>query len=67
MQGEHLHPGNKPFNAVDAPVVPAAIQLESGHADEVLRTLEPVKPYEFGTRAFFFPNYLRAMAYLQLR
>jgi ATP/maltotriose-dependent transcriptional regulator MalT len=48
-------------------VVLAAIQLESGHADEVLRTLEPVKPYEFGTHAFFFPNYLRAVAYLQLR
>ena len=61
------NPSDTLLNAVDAPVVLAAIQLESGHADEVLRTLEPVKPYEFGTHAFFFPNYLRAMAYLQLR
>jgi len=61
------NPSDTLLNAVDAPLVLAALQLESGHAEEVLRTLEPVKPYEFGTHAYFFPNYLRAMAYLQLR
>jgi eukaryotic-like serine/threonine-protein kinase len=32
-----------------------------------LRTLDRVKPFEFGTRAGFFPNYIRALAYLRLR
>jgi serine/threonine protein kinase len=55
------------LNAVDAPTVLATVQMESGHADEALRTLEPVKPYEFGTYAYFYPNYLRAVVYLKLR
>jgi serine/threonine protein kinase/tetratricopeptide (TPR) repeat protein len=55
------------LNAVDAPAVAATIQMESGHADEALRILEPVRPYEFGTYAGFYPNYLRAMVYLKLR
>ena len=54
--------------AVDAPVVLAASQLESGQAELALQTLEPVRPYEFGWRtASFLPNYLRAMAFLKLR
>jgi len=32
-----------------------------------LLNLEVARPYEFGTRAEFLPNYIRAMAYLQLR
>jgi tetratricopeptide (TPR) repeat protein len=60
-------PSDTLLNALDAPVVLAALQLESGHADQALRSLEPIKPYEFGKRAGLLPNYLRAMAYLQLR
>ncbi len=55
------------LNIVDAPLVLAASQLGSGEADQALRNLEPVKPYEFGTHADLLPNYLRASAYLQLR
>jgi predicted Zn-dependent protease len=55
------------LNAVDAPLVRAASQLGKGLADQALHSLEPVKPFEFGTRAGFMPAYLRGVAYLQLR
>ena len=61
------NPSDTLLNAVDAPVVLATIQMESGHADEALRTLEPLKPYEFGTHAYLYPNYLRGRVYLKLR
>jgi predicted Zn-dependent protease len=61
------NPTDTLLNAVDAPLVQAASQLGRGQADQVLSSLEPVKPYEFGTHAELLPNYLRAMAYLQLR
>jgi eukaryotic-like serine/threonine-protein kinase len=61
------NPSDTLLNAVDAPLVLAASQLGSRQADQALRSLEPVKPYEFGWHADSFPNYLRAMAYLQLR
>ena len=32
-----------------------------------MRTLDRVKPFEFGTTAGFVPNYVRALAYLRLR
>ena len=31
-----------------------------------MRTLEPVKPYEFGAAAGLLPNYLKAISYLNL-
>jgi eukaryotic-like serine/threonine-protein kinase len=55
------------LNGIDVPLVLAASQLGSGQADQALRNLETVRPYEFGTHAELFPNYVRAMAYLQLR
>jgi tetratricopeptide (TPR) repeat protein len=61
------NPSDTLLNAVDAPSVLAASQLQGGHPDQALLSLEPVKPYEFGTHAKLLPNYLRAMAYLQLR
>jgi eukaryotic-like serine/threonine-protein kinase len=61
------NPSDTLLNAVDAPLVLAASQLGSGQADQALRSLEIVKPYEFGTHADLLPNYLRATAYLQLR
>jgi eukaryotic-like serine/threonine-protein kinase len=54
------------LNRVDAPVVLAASQLGSGQAGMALRTLDQVKPFEFGRRAGLLPNYLRAMVYLRL-
>jgi tetratricopeptide (TPR) repeat protein len=61
------NPSDTLLNIVDAPLVLAASQLGSGQADQALRSLEPVQPYEFGTHADVLPNYLRASAYLQLR
>jgi eukaryotic-like serine/threonine-protein kinase len=61
------NPSDTLLNAVDAPLVLAASQLGSGQPDQALRSLESVKPYEFGTHADLLPNYLRATAYLQLR
>jgi len=61
------NPSDTLLNAVDVPVVLAARQLGGGQAEQALRSLEAVKPYEFGIGAGFFPNYVRALAYLQLR
>jgi len=63
----HDNPSDVLLNGVDAPVVLATNQLRAGHADTAVRTLDQVKPYEFGAHAGFVPNYLRATAYLQLR
>jgi serine/threonine protein kinase/tetratricopeptide (TPR) repeat protein len=60
------NPSDTLLQAVDVPVVLAAWQMGNGKADQALRTLEPVKPYEFGTYAGLLPNYVRARAYLQL-
>jgi eukaryotic-like serine/threonine-protein kinase len=61
------YPSDTFLQAVDARVVRAALQLGGGKADEALRSLEPVKQYEFGTHAGLLPAYLRATAYLRLR
>jgi tetratricopeptide (TPR) repeat protein len=61
------NPSDTLLQAVDGPVVLAAGQLSSRQADLALRTLEAVKPYEFGWYALLLPNYLRAVVYLQLR
>jgi predicted Zn-dependent protease len=61
------HPLDTLLNGVDAPVIFAASQLRKGQADQALRTLEVVQPYEFGAYAGLLPNYLRGMAFLQLR
>jgi eukaryotic-like serine/threonine-protein kinase len=56
------------LNAVDVPMVLGASQLNGGHANEALATLEPVRPYDLGFNvAVLFPNYLRGLTYLQLR
>ncbi|MBZ5688717.1 MAG: tetratricopeptide repeat protein [Acidobacteriia bacterium] len=53
----HDYPLDTLLNGVDAPVILAASQLRKGQADQVLRTLEAVKPYEFGRYAGLLPNY----------
>jgi len=60
------NPSDTFLNAVDVPCFEAGSQLERGQADQALLSLEGVKPYEFGMRAGFFPNYLRGIAYLRL-
>jgi hypothetical protein len=62
----HDHPADTFLSELNAPLVLAASQLNLGQAEAALRTLDRVKPFEFGTRAGFFPNYIRALAYLRL-
>jgi hypothetical protein len=63
----HEYPVDTFLNELDAPLTLAASQLSLGQADAALRTLDRVKPFEFGTVAEFLPNYIRALAYLHLR
>ena len=55
------------LNELDVPVALAASQLGSGQAEAALRTLDRVKPFEFGAVAEFLPNYIRALTYLRLK
>jgi Flp pilus assembly protein TadD len=63
----HDHPADTFLNELEAPLVLAASQLGTGQADAALRTLDRVKPFEFGARAGFLPNYIRGLAYLRLK
>jgi serine/threonine protein kinase/tetratricopeptide (TPR) repeat protein len=63
----HEYPVDTFLNEFDVPLVLAASQLGLGQADVALRTLDRVKPFEFGTTAGFLPNYIRALAHLRLR
>jgi eukaryotic-like serine/threonine-protein kinase len=63
----HEHPADTFLNELDAPLVLASSQLSSGQAHAALHTLDRTKPFDFGTRAGFLPNYLRALAYLRLK
>jgi serine/threonine protein kinase/Flp pilus assembly protein TadD len=61
------YPADTFLNELDTPLTLAASQLSLGQADAALRTLDRVKPFEFGAVAEFLPNYIRALAYLHLR
>jgi eukaryotic-like serine/threonine-protein kinase len=61
------YPADTFLNELDTPLTLAASQLSLGQADAALRTLDRVKPFEFGTVAEFLPNYIRTLAYLRLR
>jgi eukaryotic-like serine/threonine-protein kinase len=63
----HDYPADTFLNESDLPLTLAVSQLSLGQADAALRTLDRVKPFEFGTVAEFLPNYIRALAYLRLR
>jgi tetratricopeptide (TPR) repeat protein len=60
------YPSDTLLNGLYAPLVLATSQLKSGQAAAAARTLEQVRPYEFGWAAQLLPNYLRARAYLQM-
>jgi serine/threonine protein kinase/Tfp pilus assembly protein PilF len=60
------HPADAFLNELAAPLALAASQLGSGQPDAALRTLDRVKPFEFGTWDGLFSNYVRALAYLRL-
>jgi tetratricopeptide (TPR) repeat protein len=55
------------LNAIQLPLTVACAQWSAGQPAELLRTLEALKPYEFGEAAGLFPNYLEGMAYLKLQ
>jgi Flp pilus assembly protein TadD/tRNA A-37 threonylcarbamoyl transferase component Bud32 len=63
----HEYSADTFLNELDTPLALAASQLSLGQADAALRTLDRVKPFEFGRVAEFLPNYIRASAYLRLR
>jgi serine/threonine protein kinase/Flp pilus assembly protein TadD len=63
----HDHPADTFLNELDTPLTLAASQLSLGQAEAALRTLDRVKPFEFGAAAGFLPNYIRALIYLRLR
>jgi serine/threonine protein kinase/Flp pilus assembly protein TadD len=63
----HEYSADTFLNELDTPLTLAASQLGLGQADAALRTLDRVKPFEFGRVAEFLPNYIRALAYLRLR
>jgi eukaryotic-like serine/threonine-protein kinase len=62
----HEYPVDTFLNELDGPLTLAASQLSLGQVDAALRTLDRVKPFEFGAVAEFLPNYIRALAYLRL-
>jgi hypothetical protein len=39
------------LNTIHAPVLPAAARLDTGQAEQAVRSLEPVKPYESGAKS----------------
>jgi hypothetical protein len=63
----HEYPADTFLNELDGPLTVAASQLSLGQADAALRTLDRVKPFEFGMVAEFLPNYIRGLTYLRLR
>jgi hypothetical protein len=58
----HEYPAATFLNELDTPLTLAASQLGVGQA-AALRTLDRVKPFEFGRTAGFLPNYIRALTY----
>jgi Flp pilus assembly protein TadD len=63
----HVYPADTFLNELDAPLTLAASQLSLGQGDAGLRSLDRVKPFEFGTVAEYLPSYMRALVYLRLR
>jgi predicted Zn-dependent protease len=59
------YPRHTLINLVWLPMIRAALALHDGQAAQVLEQLRPVERYEVG--ADFWPQYVRGLAYLQLR
>ncbi|HEX4810199.1 MAG TPA: winged helix-turn-helix domain-containing protein [Bryobacteraceae bacterium] len=52
-------------NEIWLPIIRAATELKNGRAESAIDTLEPVRRYE--AAATLWPQYVRGLAYLQLR
>ena len=60
-------PHDTAINAVNLPTVRALIELNrNNNPERAIQLLEPVRRYEKGELATFWPNYLRGLAYLKL-
>ncbi|HMV47281.1 MAG TPA: protein kinase, partial [Blastocatellia bacterium] len=64
-EAAHQNQNNFLFEAVGLPVARAAIALKLGQAEQAVSLLEAARPHE--PAAEFWPNYLRAQAYLDAR
>jgi serine/threonine protein kinase/tetratricopeptide (TPR) repeat protein len=61
------NPSDTLLNAVQIPMVRAAIELSVGHGEEALHELEGTKEFGFGRRSGLLSTYLRGFGYLQMR
>ena len=67
---QHDVPENRFIQALAIPEVRAMEQIQKQQYSEAISTLEPIRPYEFGSgphSAGIIPVYLRGMAYLKMR
>jgi tetratricopeptide (TPR) repeat protein len=67
---EHDAPENRFLQGLAVPQTRAMQQLQKNQPADAIKTLEPLRPYEFGTgpRALgATPIFLRGMAYLKMR
>jgi eukaryotic-like serine/threonine-protein kinase len=60
------HPTDTLINAVDVPVIRAAIAMNQGNPGKAIELLQTATSYEFGTSTGVRSNYLRGLAYLKL-
>jgi tetratricopeptide (TPR) repeat protein len=60
------HPTDTLINAVDVPVIRAAIAMNGGNPGKAIELLQTATPYEFGTTTVVTSNYARGLAYLKL-
>jgi predicted Zn-dependent protease len=60
------HPTDTFINAVDVPLIRAAIAMNQGNPGKTIELLQSATAYEFGMVALVRPNYLRGLAYLKL-
>jgi serine/threonine protein kinase/tetratricopeptide (TPR) repeat protein len=66
---ERTEPDNRFLQLVAIPEVRATILYEKNQPDEAVKTLEPLRAYEFGTGPHgtgATPNYLRGLAYMKM-
>ena len=57
------NPKDTAINAIWLPTIRAAIEIRKDNPAGAIRLLQAVGPYEAAT--FFWPNYIRALAYLR--
>ena len=67
---EHEYQNNRFLQMIGAPETRAALQFQQNKFSDAIATLEPLRPYEFGTGPHgtgIFPIFFRGTAYLKLK